>query len=268
MLCHLIIPLLALLCFCNDWGGREGTIVTCSSGANYVLSQRNTQGYATARQHPTHKPRALSAANETTQQQLLGVASEGDVRAIRELLNLGVDANAADELGNTALHHASRHDRAAAIEVLLDGGGDVHARDEAGNTALHVASIHGHAAAIAALLDGGAAVDARNEDGETPRDLAVKLGMHASAELLGAMPPCDGVQGKAPVRKEATFDCSKRQSSDNFRGCAGTEYLQYFIQGGLGNQMQCLKNAYDMALATGRGLILSPIAPHFKFCSM
>ena len=27
----------------------------------------------------------------------------------------------------------------------------------------------------------------------------------------------------------------------------------------------CLKNAYEIALATGRGLVLSPVAPHFLF---
>ena len=63
-------------------------------------------------------------------------------------------------------------------------------------------------------------MDARNEDGETPCDLAVKLGMHVSAELLGFMLPCGGVRGKAPV----CSDCSslrpihKQEGSDTLSG--------------------------------------------------
>jgi len=44
-----------------------------------------------------------------------------------------------------------------------------------------------------------------------------------------------------------------------------TKYLQYFVQAGWSNQVVCLKHAYEIALATGRGLILSPVAPHFQF---
>ena len=44
-----------------------------------------------------------------------------------------------------------------------------------------------------------------------------------------------------------------------------TKYLQYFVQAGWSNQVVCLKHAYEIALATGRGLVLSPVAPHFQF---
>mmetsp|Transcript_5390 Transcript_5390/g.12794 ORF Transcript_5390/g.12794 Transcript_5390/m.12794 type:complete len:290 (+) Transcript_5390:216-1085(+) len=43
------------------------------------------------------------------------------------------------------------------------------------------------------------------------------------------------------------------------------KYLEYFVQAGWSNQMVCLKNAYEIALATGRGLVLSPVVPHFAF---
>jgi len=42
------------------------------------------------------------------------------------------------------------------------------------------------------------------------------------------------------------------------------KYLQYFVQAGWSNQVICLKNAYEVALATGRGLILAPVVPHFQ----
>lgn len=42
------------------------------------------------------------------------------------------------------------------------------------------------------------------------------------------------------------------------------KYLQYFVQAGWANQVICLKHAYEVALATGRGLILAPVVPHFQ----
>jgi len=43
------------------------------------------------------------------------------------------------------------------------------------------------------------------------------------------------------------------------------KYIQYSVEGGWANQVVCLKNAYELALATGRGLVLSPVVPHHRF---
>jgi hypothetical protein len=41
-----------------------------------------------------------------------------------------------------------------------------------------------------------------------------------------------------------------------------TNYLQYYVQGGWGNQLRCISSAFFVAWATNRTLILSPVAPH------
>lgn len=53
---------------------------------------------------------------------LTAAASLGNVAALRCMLNLGADPNAAAEDGTTALHQAAWHDQRAAAELLIEHG--------------------------------------------------------------------------------------------------------------------------------------------------
>merc|ERR1719401_3386784 len=115
---------------------------------------------------------------------LFEAAAAGNAGAIRALLAGGAVVNAKDMYGRTALHFASESGRVAAIESLLaDGGADIHAESSQGETALHYAGANGEVAAIEALV-AGAAPDIESNAGRTPRDVAVRFGKHAAAELL------------------------------------------------------------------------------------
>jgi uncharacterized protein len=72
------------------------------------------------------------------------------------LLQNGVDVNAANIYGLTALIGASRAQPAAVLELLIKHGADVNAKSYRGDTALSVATENGNDAAAKVLLEAGA----------------------------------------------------------------------------------------------------------------
>ena len=130
-------------------------------------------------------------------------AMRGDLDGVRALLRDGMDVNAAQGDGMTALHWAaergdvemanvlvyggalleattrlgaftpllvaSRAGRGGVVQTLLEAGADVHARTSTGETALHYAAGTGRDDAVRALLAHGAEVDAvEDSKGQTP----------------------------------------------------------------------------------------------------
>ena len=64
------------------------------------------------------------------------------VEALSVGLELGVDINAANEHGETALHAAAYHNANRVIDFLVEAGADIDATNVAGQTALRVADGH------------------------------------------------------------------------------------------------------------------------------
>jgi ankyrin repeat protein len=117
-------------------------------------------------------------------------ASEGDTDAVQTLLEKGVNVNAEDEHGQTALMRAAFNGRMGVAQLLLAKGADVNARGKEGQTALMVASESGHPDVIQALLMAGADVNAKMYDGPTALRLEEKNGQVGIVRLLeeaGAM---------------------------------------------------------------------------------
>ena len=87
--------------------------------------------------------------------------------------------------GRTPLMDLMYFKRPAASTWLLARGVDVNATDADGRTALHFAAWRGVRADYArALLDAGAKRDAQDADGATPFDMAVRHKRHKLADLL------------------------------------------------------------------------------------
>ena len=75
----------------------------------------------------------------------------GPVEVARELLSRGVDVNATNVAGVTALMIAAAHDNSAMIGLLLQGGADRHAKSAEGETARDIATKNDNLAAVRTL---------------------------------------------------------------------------------------------------------------------
>ena len=146
-------------------------------------------------------------------------ALEGKINTLRRAIEQGLNVNAVDSDGRTALmlaafnghtegvklmleHNARVDDRDATrrtaliyaasgpnhetIRVLLEAGADVDAVDNVeGWSALMFAAAEGHLEVVRALLSRHADVSLSDVDGDTARDFAAKNGHQAIAALLG-----------------------------------------------------------------------------------
>ena len=104
----------------------------------------------------------------------------GNSAGLRALLATGVDVQARDSDGWTALHYAAISGRTACLEVLLAAGASVDSVEECDyKTPLHFAACSGRAACVRALIAAGADVNrgtrstGRRRGGSTPFSFAL-----------------------------------------------------------------------------------------------
>jgi ankyrin repeat protein len=104
-------------------------------------------------------------------------AMRGDRADVLAMIKQGVDVNAPQGDGVTALHWAARHADADIVSALLAAGANARAVTTFGSyTPLHLAAERGAATVIAALLRAASPVDARTITGATPLMLAATAG--------------------------------------------------------------------------------------------
>ena len=115
---------------------------------------------------------------------LIEAAASQDSSAFRSLLDLGVDVNAVEVDGTTALHWAAHRDNVEMASALLAAGADVSANNRYGVAALSLAAVNGNAAMVALLLDAGADADTAMAENETALMTAARTGVPAAVQLL------------------------------------------------------------------------------------
>ena len=103
------------------------------------------------------------------------VIETGNAERIKALLDEGINPNARDKCGRTALHKAAWEGYSEVSKALLASGAKVNARDKNGATPLHMAVVHyASPEFVQTLLDVGAHVNARTrETGATPLLVAI-----------------------------------------------------------------------------------------------
>ena len=129
----------------------------------------------------------VNAAQPDGMTALHWAAQRGDAGGAQMLMYAGARVDAVTRNGNyTPLHLAARNGRAAAVKALLAAGADVNAVTTTGAvTALHFAASNGDPATVSALLDKGAPVDTREGAwGQTPLMWAASANRVAALDVL------------------------------------------------------------------------------------
>lgn len=96
---------------------------------------------------------------------LCQAARDGDLARVEALLAEGVDVDADNADGNTALIQSTSH--LDCLKALLSAGADVDAQGRKGMTALMVAASNGNLDAVERLLEAGADEGLEDEAGRT-----------------------------------------------------------------------------------------------------
>jgi ankyrin repeat protein len=139
----------------------------------------------------------LVAVAQTSRSPVADMAMKGDREAVRKMLHDGVDVNAAQGDGTTALHWAAMKGDADLAQMLLFAGANHRAVTRLGGyTPLFLAARGGHANVVATLLAGGADVDQRAASGATPLMMAAAAGDTRTTTML--------VEASAEVNAEDT----------------------------------------------------------------
>ena len=121
-----------------------------------------------------------------------------DAARVRVELALGMDVNAADWRGYTALmwaclgQHGAREHRLQVVGILIEAGADPNQAANNGLTPLMLACLGGHDACVTALLDAGAnpLAVARGCEGQD-RDVQVRRAPALAPRLKGIHTPPD-----------------------------------------------------------------------------
>ena len=115
---------------------------------------------------------------------LVEAVKSRDTDAVRTLLAEGVDVNAPQSDGATALHWAAYRDDVDTAALLIEAGANVNTANELGATPLWLAADNGSPTMIERLLDAGANPNVALPEGETPVMTASRTGNADVVRLL------------------------------------------------------------------------------------
>lgn len=102
---------------------------------------------------------------------------------VKALIDAGVNINAQNKFGVSALHDAVYYsfDDTEIVKTLINAGADINMVDNDGETALHIAARQHHYEIVKYLIDAGADVSITNKKGETALDVSKN---HSIQEVL------------------------------------------------------------------------------------
>jgi uncharacterized protein len=123
----------------------------------------------------------LAANNDL---RLIQAVKAKDVNAVRALLKSGIDVNATEGDGATALHWAVHHDDAAMVDLLLRAHARVNVANDLGVTPLYLACTNRSGAMVEKLLNAEADPNSKLLNGETALMNCARTGNAASVKAL------------------------------------------------------------------------------------
>ena len=152
---------------------------TCSSSGLHGAAERNDAAAVLAALVAGGNPNARDADSYTPLHLSAGMGSGNALSAL--LADARTDAEATDDVGETALHLAAAAGRLEAVRQLLAHGVRVDAASHEGYTPLHMAAQHGELDAARLLLEAGASPRAESRALATPLHWAAH---HSNAEVF------------------------------------------------------------------------------------
>ncbi|KAF9426005.1 hypothetical protein BGZ94_007024 [Podila epigama] len=145
-------------------------------------------------------------------------AADGNIDAIKKLLDQGVDVNDQDEFGTSALHQAASYEHVDLVNFLIkDKKANVNIQDEDGDTPLFTCETP---AMVKILLDFGADLHHKNSEGKNALDVAIDEEWDEAAALykeLGLEPQVEHSEidnDMSHLDKEADSDDSSSSDDD------------------------------------------------------
>ncbi len=171
---------------------------------------------------------SVSHAGEL-EDKLLKAAIFGSVSEVNGLFELGVDVNARNKDGQTALMLASFVGGSGSIPLVnafIEKGMEVNAKDNYGQTALMLASSRGCLDVVKALLEKGADVNAKANTGVTALILAKKKGHWDVVNLL--LEKSSASDPKDPGRSEPRPSSLSKRIMSDIEKCVN-EYVSVFV---------------------------------------
>ena len=118
-------------------------------------------------------------------QKFLEAAEYGDVKVVEECLSEGgLDVDAQNQYGNTALIEAANHGDTDIVKLLMPSNPSLDLTSTGGRTALMCAAFKGHGEIVEILLKNGANVNMSDLDGENAKSLAKLRGNDDIVTLL------------------------------------------------------------------------------------
>lgn len=127
---------------------------------------------------------ATLAGQAYSQAPIADAAMQGNLELVDELLGNGLEVNATQADGSTALHWAAYHGDPDLAELLLSAGADPNLATRNGSTPMWLAATRGSATVLSKLLVAGADANEELPLGRRPLMLASRSGVVEAVETL------------------------------------------------------------------------------------
>lgn len=148
------------------------------NGCGGGKSRSETENRGKLRQQP-------SITQTVTAQDLRNASLKGEIQIVRQAVGQGVDVNAADEAGRTALMLASYNGHTEVTELLLEKGANIDAQNADGRTPLIFAASGPFPETVDLLLKAGADPNATDQvEGWSPLMFAAAGGHKEVVQTL------------------------------------------------------------------------------------